>query len=183
MHGYDYNTALSVFYITYIVFEIPCNAACKWLGPGWFLPAVTLAFGVTSIATAFVQSFRALCGVRCLLGVFEAGMMPGIAYYLSRWYRRSELTFRISLFILSAALAGACGGLLASAILELDSFGALRSWRMIFAIEGAWSSTGRVSLSLESRLWTPEPPLPLSAAPFASSHARSQRKGTDERLA
>lgn len=62
--------------------------------------------------------------------------MPGIAYYLSRWYRRSELAFRLSLYIVMAPLAGAFGGLLASGILMLDHFGSLRSWRMIFAIEG-----------------------------------------------
>jgi sugar phosphate permease len=63
-------------------------------------------------------------------------MLPGIAYYLSRWYRRSELAFRLSLYIVMAPLAGAFGGLLASAILTLDSFGSLKRWRMIFAIEG-----------------------------------------------
>jgi MFS family permease len=68
--------------------------------------------------------------------IFEAGLLPGIAYYLSRWYRRSELAFRLSLYIVMAPLAGAFGGLLASGILKLDHFGSLRTWRMIFAIEG-----------------------------------------------
>jgi len=68
--------------------------------------------------------------------MFEAGMMPGIAYYLSRWYRRSELAFRLSLYIVMAPLAGAFGGLLASGILKLSHFGGLKTWRMIFAIEG-----------------------------------------------
>lgn len=71
-----------------------------------------------------------------VLGIFEAGMLPGIAYYLSRWYRRGELAFRLSLYIVTAPLAGAFGGLLASAILSLDHFGMLHSWRMIFGIEG-----------------------------------------------
>lgn len=63
-------------------------------------------------------------------------MLPGIAYYMSRWYRRSELAFRLSLYIVMAPLAGAFGGLLASGILTLDSVGSLRTWRMIFIIEG-----------------------------------------------
>ncbi|KAL3494975.1 major facilitator superfamily domain-containing protein [Aspergillus germanicus] len=134
--GYDYNKVLSVFYISYIIFEIPCNILCKWMGPGWFLPATTLGFGICSVGTAFVHNISSICGVRFLLGIFEAGMMPGIAYYLSRWYRRSELAFRISLYIVMAPLAGAFGGLLASAILTLDHFGSLETWRQIFAIEG-----------------------------------------------
>jgi hypothetical protein len=66
------------------------------------------------------------------LGIFEAGMLPGIAYYMTRWYRRSELTFRLSLYIVMAPLAGAFGGLLASGILNLDKFGMFTNWEMIF---------------------------------------------------
>ncbi|APA06583.1 hypothetical protein SS1G_12698 [Sclerotinia sclerotiorum 1980 UF-70] len=134
--GYDYNKVLSIFYISYIIFEIPANMACKWMGPGWFIPATSLAFGICSIATAFVHNIHEISGVRFLLGAFEAGMLPGIAYYLSRWYRRSELAFRLSLYIVMAPLAGAFGGLLASGILKLPGFGTLHTWRMIFAIEG-----------------------------------------------
>lgn len=136
LRGYDYNQVLSVFYISYIVAEIPSNLACKWIGPGWFLPALTVGFGACTVAFGYVQSRAAACGVRFLLGLFEAGMLPGIAYYMSRWYRRSELTFRLSLYIVMAALAGAFGGLLASGILTLDSFAGVRRWRMIFVIEG-----------------------------------------------
>jgi MFS family permease len=116
--------------------QIPSNLCCKWIGPGWFIPIISLCFGIASIGTAFVHDKHAISGVRFILGVFEAGMLPGIAYYMSRWYRRSELAFRLSLYIVMAPLAGAFGGLLASAILTLDSFGSLTRWRMIFAIEG-----------------------------------------------
>ncbi|ESK97477.1 mfs transporter [Moniliophthora roreri MCA 2997] len=136
LEGYDYNIVLTVFYVSYIIFEIPSNMACKWIGPGWYIPAISLGFGIVSICTAFVNNIHAASGVRFVLGIFEAGMLPGIAYYLSRWYRRSELAFRLGLYIVMAPLAGAFGGLLASAILELDHFGGVREWRMIFAIEG-----------------------------------------------
>lgn len=134
--GNGYNIVLSIFYISYIIFEIPSNMACKLIGPGYFIPAITLGFGICSICTAFVHNIHSASGVRFLLGMFEAGMMPGIAYYLSRWYRRNELTFRLSLYIVTAPLSGAFGGLLASGILKLSHFGGLHSWRMIFAIEG-----------------------------------------------
>lgn len=110
--------------------------ACKWIGPGWFIPATTLGFGIVTVTFAFVRNIHAACGVRFLLGIFEAGMLPGIAYYLSRWYRRSELVFRLALYVVMAPMAGAFGGLLASGILTLDSFGSTKRWEMIFAIEG-----------------------------------------------
>ncbi|KAF9256275.1 MFS general substrate transporter [Marasmius fiardii PR-910] len=140
LQGNDYNAILSIFYISYILLELPSNIICKRVGPGWFIPTITLLFGVTSIGTAFVHNKAAASGVRFLLGAFEAGMVPGIAYYMSRWYRRSELTFRLGLYILMAPLAGAFGGLLASGILTLSHFGGLQRWRMIFAIEGIITS-------------------------------------------
>ena len=136
MRGYDYNVILTAFYITYITCEIPSLVVCKRMGPGWFLPVASVLFGICSVATAFVRTVLQACFVRALLGIFEAGMLPGIAYYLSRWYTRAELTFRLSLYIVTAPLAGAFGGMLASGILTLDSFGGLASWRMIFAVEG-----------------------------------------------
>lgn len=136
MTGYDYNTILSVFYVAYIVFEIPSNLCCKCMGPGWFIPGICLGFGVVSVLTGLVKTMPQMCGVRLLLGLFEAGVMPGIAYYLSRWYKRAELAFRMSAYIVMTPLAGAFGGLLASGILNLDRFGVFTSWRMIFAIEG-----------------------------------------------
>ena len=45
--------------------------------------------------------------------IAEAGMLPSIAYYLSRWYRKDELVFRLALYIVAAPIAGAVGGLIA----------------------------------------------------------------------
>ncbi|KAH6871207.1 major facilitator superfamily domain-containing protein [Thelonectria olida] len=183
MEGYDYNKIISIFYISYILFEIPGNLLCKWIGPGWFLPATTVLFGVSSLGTAFVHTIPQAAGVRFLLGIFEAGMMPGIAYYLSRWYRRAELAFRLSLYIVMAPLAGAFGGLLASAILHLDHFGGLRTWRMIFAIEGIIT----IGLGLLGFLTLTDRPatakwLTQEEKDLAVARVKSERVGTTEIL-
>ncbi len=49
MEGYDYNMVLSTFYVSYIVFEIPSNVMCKWMGPGWFIPLTSRGFGICSV--------------------------------------------------------------------------------------------------------------------------------------
>ncbi|EAW09058.1 putative MFS transporter [Aspergillus clavatus NRRL 1] len=183
LKGNDYNALLSIFYISYILFEIPSNIACKWIGPGWFLPVMTLGFGISSLGTAFVHDIRAASGVRFVLGIFEAGMLPGIAYYLSRWYRRSELAFRLSLYIVMAPLAGAFGGLLASAILKLDHFGGLRTWRMIFAIEGI-VTIGLAVISFFTLTDRPETArwLTQEEKDLAVARVKSERVGTTEVL-
>ncbi|KAK4654497.1 hypothetical protein QC762_403310 [Podospora pseudocomata] len=181
--GYDYNGLLSVFYISYIVFEIPSNIGCKYFGPGWFIPTISLGFGGLSIAMAFVNNFAQAAAVRFLLGAFEAGMLPGIAYYLSRWYRRSELTFRLGLYIVMAPMAGAFGGLLASGILQLESFGSLTTWRMIFAIEGVITCV----LALISYITLTDRPetarwLTQAEKDLAILRIKSERVGTTEVL-
>ena len=127
---------LSIFYISYALCEMPSVLLCKYVGPGWFLPLTTLFFGIVTIGTAFCETKGQIIACRFLLGIFEAGMLPGVAYYLSRWYRHAELSFRLGMYMLMTPTAGAFGGLLASAILSLDHFGSLTAWRMIFGIEG-----------------------------------------------
>ncbi|KAJ4327699.1 hypothetical protein N0V84_001806 [Fusarium piperis] len=149
LKGNDYNLVLSVFYITYAIFETPATLLCKVMGPGWFIPATTLLFGVCTVGTAFVETKAQIIACRALLGIFEAGMLPGIAYYLSRWYRRAELAWRLGMYMVMAPLAGAFGGLFASGILSLDRFGSLTEWRMIFGIEGIITiGLGLITLAL-----------------------------------
>jgi MFS family permease len=71
----------------------------KWFGPGRAIPLYTIIFGVLSIAMAFVTNLGSGCAVRFLLGAAEAGMLPGIAYYLSRWYPKRELAFRLAMYL------------------------------------------------------------------------------------
>lgn len=136
LKGNQYNALLSIFYVSYILFSIPASYVIKALGPGWVLPGTTLVFGILTTAFAFVQTFQQAAAVRFLLGIFEAGLFGGCSYYLSRWYRRSELAFRLSLYIVMAPLSGAASGLLASGLLKLEHFGSTKGWQMIFAIEG-----------------------------------------------
>ncbi|KAF5987928.1 major facilitator superfamily transporter [Fusarium coicis] len=164
--GNDYNLVLSVFYISYIVFEIPANLLCKYMGPGWFIPLTSLGFGLCSIFTAFVSNVHQICGVRFVLGIFEA-----------------ELTFRLSLYIVMAPLAGAFGGLLASAILKLPNFGRFTSWEMIFAIEGIIT----VGLSIISFVTLTDRPqsaawLTEEEKALALNRIKAERLGTTEVL-
>ena len=138
---------------------------------------------ICSIATAYVHSFSAICGVRFLLGLFEAGMLPGIAYYMSRWYRRSELAFRLACYIVMAPLAGAFGGLLASGILTLDHVGGVKTWRMIFVIEGIIT----IGLALIAYFTLTDRPatarwLSQEEKDLAIARVKSERVGTTEVL-
>lgn len=76
---------------------------------------------------------------RLLLGLFESGMFPCLALYLSTFYSPGEQALRISYLFVSAALSGSFGGLFAYALLKMDGVGGLEGWRWLFIIEGCAS--------------------------------------------
>ncbi|GAA6032524.1 hypothetical protein JCM8097_004799 [Rhodosporidiobolus ruineniae] len=136
MTGYDYNTSLSCFYVAYTVFEFPCQMLNKWMGPGRSIPLLSTLFGLLTFCVAYVNSFGALCAVRFLLGISEGAILPGIALYLSRFYRKDELSWRIACYIVCAPGAGAVGALLASGLITVPPIGSVHTWRTIFFVEG-----------------------------------------------
>ncbi|KAF1986362.1 MFS general substrate transporter [Aulographum hederae CBS 113979] len=134
--GNRFNIALTAFFCTYIVFEVPCNMMCKKLGSRWWLGILTTGFGLMTMCLAFVQSYHSLIAVRALLGIFEAGVLPGIVYTFSQFYRRHEIASRLGVQSSTASLAGSFGGLLAIGLSSIPAHGMLHSWRYIFLIEG-----------------------------------------------
>lgn len=84
----------------------------------------------------FVKNYHGLMAVRWFLGLTEAGLFPGVGYFLSCWYKRSEFGVRMAIFFSAAALAGSFGGLLAAAIAKMDGIGNMRGWAWIFILEG-----------------------------------------------
>jgi cyanate permease len=73
---------------------------------------------------------------RWFLGLTEAGLFPGVSYFLSCWYRRGEFGIRMAIFFSAAAAAGSFGGLLAAAIANMDGIGGKPGWAWIFILEG-----------------------------------------------
>ncbi|KAI0887492.1 MFS general substrate transporter [Annulohypoxylon maeteangense] len=133
----EYNTALTIFFVPYIVAEIPSNILMKKVSPRVWLPTCMLGFGIASVCQGLVQNYSGLLATRFFLGLFESGMFPGCFYLISMWYKRSESQKRYSLFFSSTSLAGAFGGLLASAIGKMQGMRGYNGWRWIFILEGA----------------------------------------------
>jgi MFS family permease len=75
-----------------------------------------------------VHDYGGLLTVRWFLGLTEAGLFPGVNYYLSCWYKRSEFGIRAATFFSAAAVAGSFGGLLAAAIANMDGVGGKPGW-------------------------------------------------------
>ena len=147
----DYSLVLSIFFIGYLLNEVPCNMILSRSRPSIFLPTVMFIWGSMSIGVKGVSSLGGMVAFRFCLGLVEAGFFPGVMLIMSCWYKvglqfgirvglinqPAELSKRIALFYTASLLAGAFGGLLAGAIITgLDGVGNTRGWQWLFIIEG-----------------------------------------------
>ena len=136
MAGNQYQTAVSLLFVTYILSELPSNLVIKKFKPSRWIALITTLWGIIATCTGAVQSYAGLIVCRLLLGLVEGGLFPGCVLYLTLFYTKRELALRVGYLFVSAALAGAFGGLLGYAIGHLDGHGGLRGWRWIMIIEG-----------------------------------------------
>ncbi|KAL6864648.1 MFS general substrate transporter [Trichoderma novae-zelandiae] len=143
--GNRFNIALFTYYISYILLEVPSNMVIKRFRPSLYLSTLMFCWGIINMCMGFVHSYSSLIGLRFLLGIFEAGVLPGIIYVTSMYYKRHEYQKRMSFFFCSTVVAGAFGGILAYAISKLGGQHGFAAWRWIFIIEGAITSTIAIS--------------------------------------
>lgn len=135
MHGTDFNLATSIFFIGYLLMQLPSNMLITRVRPSLYLSASCCLWGVVSTCNSATQKFSDLVVVRFFLGFVEAPFFPGAVFLMSSWYTRAELTRRISWFYSGNALANMFGGLLGAAILEnLEGSMGIAGWRWLFII-------------------------------------------------
>ncbi|KIJ68580.1 hypothetical protein HYDPIDRAFT_82841 [Hydnomerulius pinastri MD-312] len=135
----QYLIALTVFFFPYALFEPASNIVLKRFRPSIWLSSMMLMWGVVMMCHGFLRDYGGLVTLRVLLGLAEAGLYPGIVFYISCWYKRSELGTRVAAFFTSATIAGAFSGLLAAAISNMDGIGGKTGWSWIFILEGLFT--------------------------------------------
>jgi MFS family permease len=136
MKGQQPNIALTIFFVPYILFEIPSNILMKKLHPHVWLSICIFSFGIIVLAQGFVKSYGGLLATRFFLGLTEAGVFPGSFYLISFWYKHEEAQKRFTIYISSVILSSAFGGLLASGIANMDGVRGMANWRWLFILEG-----------------------------------------------
>lgn len=132
--GTLFNIALLVFYVPYILVDVPSNWIIKRVKAGIYLPTLILCWGLVCTFMGFTKSFGGLVACRLLLGLFEGGILGGVIVYLAMFYRRHQMLVRCGLFYSAAPLSGAFGGLLASALGQIEH-GGYNRWPWIFFSE------------------------------------------------
>ncbi|KAL5333186.1 major facilitator superfamily domain-containing protein [Aspergillus crustosus] len=182
MTSYEYTIALMVFLIAYAIFEVPSNFLLKKLRPSRWIAFLMLSWGAVTMGLGGVHSFAQVTGLRFLLGVMEAGLFPGLIYFLTFWYRTSERSLRVAIVLASATLAGAFGGAIAYGIAHMNQVHGLAGWRWLFVIEGAPSCASAVLVWFilpdypESSSWLSQEEKALAAQRLAKEGSKGGAK-------
>ncbi|KAJ6471432.1 MFS transporter [Mycena sanguinolenta] len=136
MTAYQYTIALMMFLVAYTLFEVPSNYLLKRLSPSRWIAFLMLVCGSLSMGLGGTHTYAEVTIVRFLLGAFEAGLFPGLVYFLTFWYRPEERSVRVAFMLASVTLAGAFGGAIAYAVGHMNRDGGLSGWRWLFVLEG-----------------------------------------------
>lgn len=144
--GNQYNTALTLFFVPYVFFEVISNYIIKFISPHIWLSGCIMIFGGVSIGMGFVTNFSGLAACRFFIGMAEASTFPSLFYLLSTYYHKAEAQRRFSAFFSVTCLAGAASGAISYRINELDGKHGLSSWQWIFVIDGIITCGGAIIL-------------------------------------
>lgn len=130
-----YGVGAGLFFVTYIIFEIPSNLALARFGARRWIARIMITWGVIAAGMALVQGPASFNTVRLLLGAAEAGFTPGVIFYLALWFPSRHRGRAMAWFYVGAAMATVIGAPLGGAILELDGLASIAGWRWLFVIE------------------------------------------------
>ena len=132
-----YGTGAGIFFLGYVLMEIPSNLMLGRIGVRKTFSRILVLWGLAASATAFVNTPVHLYIVRFLLGLFEAGLYPGVIFYLTRWYPVDRRAKVIAIFTCATGIAGLIGGPLSGFLMtSLNGSAGLHGWQWMFMVEG-----------------------------------------------
>jgi ACS family tartrate transporter-like MFS transporter len=166
MTSQSFALGAGIFFIGYFLCEIPSNLALERFGARLWLGRILITIGIVSACTAFVTGARGFYAVRFLLGMAEAGLFPGVIFFMTRWFPRRHRANMMALFMLAIPLSSFVGAPVSGTILELDGVGGLHGWQWLYLLEGLPA----VLLGLACMLWLTDSP---SRAHWLTAEQRS----------
>lgn len=131
-----YGLGAGLFFVGYVVLEVPSNILLHRVGARAWLARIMVTWGIVSGAMAFVHSETVFYVVRVLLGVAEAGFVPGVIYLLTLWFPSRIRARMVALFIIAIPVAVVFGAPISALLIQHgDGVLGLAGWRFMFLTE------------------------------------------------
>ena len=137
LSAFAYGLGAGIFFIGYFLFELPSNLLAERIGARRTLLRIMTLWGVTSSLMMFAREEWIFYTLRFLLGAFEAGFVPGVIMFLSKWTPSSVRARFMGLFLTATAVAGLVGAPLSGWMLShFHGVAGLSGWQWMFLIQG-----------------------------------------------
>jgi MFS family permease len=131
-----FGLAAGVFFIPYVILEIPSNLALNRFGARLWIARIMLTWGVIASLHALISNAASLYVFRALLGAAEAGFFPGVILYITLWFPSAFRGRVIALFTAGVPIALVIGTPLSGLLLQMEGFLGLHGWQWVYIIEG-----------------------------------------------
>ncbi|HCD1612925.1 TPA: 4-hydroxyphenylacetate permease [Serratia marcescens] len=131
-----FGLAATLFYVTYVIFGIPSNMVLSRVGARRWIATIMVLWGIASTCTMFATGPTSLYVLRMIVGITEAGFLPGILVYLTYWFPAFYRARANALFMIAMPVTMAIGSLVSGYILALDGVMNLKGWQWLFLLEG-----------------------------------------------
>ncbi len=132
----SFGLANTIFYIFYICFGIPSNIMLKKFGSRIWIGFIIIVWGIASSCTAFATDEKSLYIIRAIVGIAEAGFMPGMLMYLTQWFPSTHRSRANAVFMFAMPFTATIGAVVTGYILNMHGFHGLDGWQWVFLLEG-----------------------------------------------
>ncbi|MGH8780521.1 MFS transporter [Paraburkholderia sp.] len=127
----------SIFFFGYMLLEVPSNLLLHRVGARRWIARILLTWGAVAAATAFVFNDSSFYVLRFLLGVMEAGFLPGIAVYLTQWFPVRYRARAVGGYIIAGSFSAVLGGPISTMVMTYaNGTLGLQGWQWMFILEG-----------------------------------------------
>lgn len=132
-----FGLASGIFFIGYVLVEVPSNLALERFGARRWLARIAVSWGIVAVAIGFAPNAATLLTLRFLLGVAEAGLFPGIIFYLTQWFPAAYRARMVALFMMASPLAAAIGTPVSAFLISAgDRLMGLNGWQFMMICTG-----------------------------------------------
>ncbi|XDA04085.1 MFS transporter (plasmid) [Cupriavidus sp. Agwp_2] len=131
-----YGLGAGLFFIGYFLCEVPSNLALERFGARRWFARILLTWGLITMAMAFTQGAHSFYVLRFLLGAAEAGLYPGILYFLTKWFPMRHRARIIGLLVLAQPIALIITGPIAGLVLSTQGLLGMSNWQTLFVLSG-----------------------------------------------
>lgn len=131
-----YGLGASLFFIGYLIFEVPSNVLLHKYGAPKWMARIMFTWGVVTILLAFTQNATMFYVLRFLLGASEAGLYPGVIYYLTLWFPQRHRVRMLGYFTVGSSLGNMVGAPICGWLLDKGGLFGLQGWQLVFVVTG-----------------------------------------------